>query len=58
VNQLGVGLHSYGKASGITVALLVFAATQIGVIILGLKPSHEWKSALPQKGAHAENPGG
>ncbi len=33
VNQLGVGLHSYGKTSGVTLALAIFDAAMIAVII-------------------------
>jgi ABC-type transport system involved in cytochrome c biogenesis permease subunit len=33
VNQLGVGLHSYGKAQGITEALTVFDVLMIAVVI-------------------------
>jgi ABC-type transport system involved in cytochrome c biogenesis permease subunit len=35
VNQLGVGLHSYGKAQGITEALTVFACLMIAVVVAG-----------------------
>lgn len=35
VNQLGVGLHSYGQISGVMRALLVFYAVEFGVIIMG-----------------------
>jgi ABC-type transport system involved in cytochrome c biogenesis permease subunit len=53
VNQLGVGLHSYGKASGITVTLLAFAASQLVVIGLGWKDPASWKSPLVPRGAGA-----
>jgi ABC-type transport system involved in cytochrome c biogenesis permease subunit len=33
VNQLGVGLHSYGKTSGVTLALAIFDAAMIAVIV-------------------------
>ncbi len=31
VNQLGVGLHSYGQTSGVTTCLVVFSLSQIAV---------------------------
>ena len=34
VNQLSVGLHSYGFTEGIALALLVFVASQLGVVAL------------------------
>jgi ABC-type transport system involved in cytochrome c biogenesis permease subunit len=38
VNQLSIGLHSYGFTSGITTALIVFAISQLVMIALGMWP--------------------
>jgi len=48
VNQLGVGLHSYGFTSSATFWLLVFVISQLVVILLGLLPFKFWKSAPAQ----------
>ena len=53
VNQLGVGLHSYGFTSGITLTLSLFALSQLAVVGCGLLPRDTWKSRLPVKGARA-----
>ena len=42
VNQLGVGLHSYGAVSGITFWLLVFCTSQLLFIIVGSLPHRFW----------------
>jgi hypothetical protein len=44
VNQLGVGLHSYGFTSGVLLALLVFDISQALIICLGLLPKQLWAS--------------
>lgn len=44
VNQLGVGLHSYGFTQSATFWLLVFVGTQLAIIGLGLLPSKVWRS--------------
>ncbi|VGO22507.1 cytochrome c biogenesis protein [Pontiella sulfatireligans] len=44
VNQLSVGLHSYGFTQSATFWLLVFVITQLAVIFAGLLPSKVWKS--------------
>jgi ABC-type transport system involved in cytochrome c biogenesis permease subunit len=44
VNQLGVGLHSYGFTQSATFWLLVFVLTQLAVVFAGLVPSRHWKS--------------
>ncbi|MCA9259605.1 MAG: cytochrome c biogenesis protein CcsA, partial [Planctomycetales bacterium] len=38
VNQLGIGLHSYGFTDGVTRALIAFAITQIAIIGLAALP--------------------
>ena len=44
VNELGIGLHSYGFTEGVLLALLLFGASQMAVIGLGLLPRHYWWS--------------
>ena len=44
VNQLGVGLHTYGFTQSATFWLLVFVLTQFATVLLGLVPSKHWKS--------------
>ncbi len=44
VNQLSVGLHSYGFTSSATFWLLVFVASQLVVIFAGLIPVKVWRS--------------
>jgi ABC-type transport system involved in cytochrome c biogenesis permease subunit len=44
VNQLGVGLHSYGFTESVTFWLLVYVASQLAVIGLGLLPRTLWRS--------------
>jgi ABC-type transport system involved in cytochrome c biogenesis permease subunit len=45
VNQLGVGLHSYGFTQSATFWLMVFVLTQFLVVLLGLVPTRLWKSS-------------
>jgi len=54
VNQLGVGLHSYGFTNGITITLVTYAFSQAALIGCALLPSEVWKSTLIAKGAHAQ----
>jgi ABC-type transport system involved in cytochrome c biogenesis permease subunit len=44
VNMLGIGLHSYGFTDAAFRWLMLFVASQIGIIILGLLPQKMWKS--------------
>jgi ABC-type transport system involved in cytochrome c biogenesis permease subunit len=44
VNQLGIGLHSYGFTSGVAVALDLFALSQLILIGLGCIPTRQWWS--------------
>jgi ABC-type transport system involved in cytochrome c biogenesis permease subunit len=47
VNELGVGLHSYGASESSTAMwLLTFTASQLALIALGLMPQ-SWFNALP-----------
>jgi ABC-type transport system involved in cytochrome c biogenesis permease subunit len=45
VNQLGVGLHSYGFTEGVLVALGLFCASQLVMIAAGLVPRRFWLSS-------------
>ncbi|HVU86620.1 MAG TPA: cytochrome c biogenesis protein CcsA [Pirellulales bacterium] len=45
VNQLSVGLHSYGFTEGIALALIVFVASQLGIVALALVPRAKWWSS-------------
>jgi len=44
VNMLGVGLHSYGFMDQAFVWLMIFVASQLAVIGLGLLPERHWAS--------------
>jgi len=44
VNQLGIGLHSYGFTSGVAVALDLFGLSQLVLIALGCLPTRLWWS--------------
>ncbi|MBC8289430.1 MAG: cytochrome c biogenesis protein CcsA, partial [Planctomycetes bacterium] len=44
VNELGVGLHSYGFTSGVWTTLWIFWISQIAVIIVGILPRGFWTS--------------
>jgi ABC-type transport system involved in cytochrome c biogenesis permease subunit len=46
VNELGIGLHSYGFTEGVLFALVVFAVTQLIVIGIGCMPKRLWRSEL------------
>ncbi len=45
VNQLGIGLHTYGFTDSVTFWLLTFVAAQLGLIGLGLIPREKWRSS-------------
>ena len=45
VNMLGIGLHSYGFTDAAFKWLMLFVASQIGFIVLGLLPPKLWKSS-------------
>jgi ABC-type transport system involved in cytochrome c biogenesis permease subunit len=51
VNELGIGLHSYGFTEGVLRTLALFVATQLGVIALALLPKHLWRSFRTQRAA-------
>ena len=44
VNMLGIGLHSYGFMEAAFKWLMLFIATQVVIILLGLLPPGKWKS--------------
>jgi len=44
VNMLGVGLHSYGFMDAAFKWLMLFIASQIGLIVLGMLPPGMWRS--------------
>jgi len=44
VNQLGVGLHSYGFVDSVAFWLMIFVATQLAVMALGMIPKKSWRS--------------
>ncbi len=45
VNQLGVGLHSYGFTDSVSFWLLVFAGSQLAIAGLGMLPRTMWRSS-------------
>jgi ABC-type transport system involved in cytochrome c biogenesis permease subunit len=49
VNQLGVGLHSYGFTNGVTMTLVGFAFSQAALIGCASFPREIWRSKLPLK---------
>ncbi len=49
VNELGVGLHSYGFTEGIALALVIFVATQLAIVALGCLPKRIWWSTRRQQ---------
>ncbi len=53
-NELGVGLHAYGKIEGVATTLLFFWATQLGIIALGCLPKEIWWSNRRQQPLEAE----
>ena len=44
VNELGVGLHSYGFTNGVLLALGLFVVSQLAVIAAGCLPKEAWWS--------------
>jgi ABC-type transport system involved in cytochrome c biogenesis permease subunit len=45
VNELGVGLHSYGFTEGVLMALGIFSITQLIVIAMAVVPKSRWWSS-------------
>jgi ABC-type transport system involved in cytochrome c biogenesis permease subunit len=48
VNQLGVGLHSYGFTDSASFWLVMFCLSQAALCVMGLIPSSRWKSGATQ----------
>jgi ABC-type transport system involved in cytochrome c biogenesis permease subunit len=48
VNELGVGLHSYGFTEGVLQTLGIFILAQLAIIGLGLLPEQTWWSVRRQ----------
>lgn len=46
VNQLGIGLHSYGFTDSVTFWLLIFVGSQLLMIGVGMLPRTVWRSSL------------
>ncbi|MEX0727299.1 MAG: cytochrome c biogenesis protein CcsA [Planctomycetaceae bacterium] len=44
VNELGVGLHSYGFTDGVLMALGLFVVSQLAIIAAGSLPASLWRS--------------
>jgi ABC-type transport system involved in cytochrome c biogenesis permease subunit len=51
VNELGVGLHSYGFTEGVLLVLGLFVVSQLAIIGIGLLPRRWWQSPPPDPGA-------
>jgi ABC-type transport system involved in cytochrome c biogenesis permease subunit len=45
VNQLQIGLHSYGFTEGVLMCLGWFVASQLAVMLLGMLPAKLWRSS-------------
>jgi ABC-type transport system involved in cytochrome c biogenesis permease subunit len=54
VNQLGVGLHSYGFTDSVTFWLLVFVASQLLLMGIGMLPRRLWRSVPVRPRARRE----
>ncbi|MBI3855385.1 MAG: cytochrome c biogenesis protein CcsA [Planctomycetes bacterium] len=57
VNQLGKGLHAYGFTDGVTIALVVFALSQVAIAGCAFLPRDVWRSKLAPQGAQAADDG-
>ena len=53
VNELGIGLHSYGFTEGVLQALGLFVVSQLAIIALSLLPERLWRSRRPAALRHA-----
>jgi len=58
VNQLGVGLHSYGFTNGVMVTLVCFAISQLAMLGLALLPQEAWRSRSASKTAPVDRENG
>ncbi len=50
VNELGIGLHSYGFTDGVLLALGLFVLSQLALIGAGLLPTRHWWSYSAERG--------
>jgi len=46
VNELGIGLHSYGFTEGVLLTLAIFIASQLAIVALAALPKSKWRSAV------------
>jgi ABC-type transport system involved in cytochrome c biogenesis permease subunit len=53
VNMLGIGLHSYGFMDSAFAWLIVFCASQLTFMALGLMPLHLWRSHFKSVKTHS-----
>ncbi len=53
VNMLGIGLHSYGFMDSAFRWLILFIASQVAVLLIGLLPLRMWKSFASETSAAA-----
>ncbi|HKI68937.1 MAG TPA: cytochrome c biogenesis protein CcsA, partial [Verrucomicrobiae bacterium] len=58
VNMLGIGLHSYGFMDAAFKWLMIFVASQVALIGLGLLPLNLWKSFQVRTSSTTLPPGG
>jgi hypothetical protein len=56
VNELGVGLHSYGFTEGILLALGVAVVVHLGIMTIGCLPKEMWASSKESILSEGENP--
>lgn len=49
VNELGVGLHSYGFTEGVVRTLGIFVASQLTIMALGMIPTRLWQSHIHEQ---------
>ncbi len=58
VNMLGVGLHSYGFMNSAVFWIMLFVATQLALMVVGMLPKSMWSSfATPRIEADSGGPG-
>jgi len=55
VNELGVGLHSYGFTDGTMFRLVLFAISQFVLAALGCLPMHLWYSVAAENAPPAKS---
>ena len=49
VNELGVGLHSYGFTEGVLMKLGTFVVVQLLLVVVGMLPLSFWRSHWPSE---------